>query len=128
MSITLSVTDGDFTKDVLNKLEIKSGQPLVSQHVFEVLQNASGNVSDAIDVREEFIDFMEGLLGLRLRYWLEKLQTDLRNILVVRTRDELIREIQTVQVIRDKQDKRTLNFWVRVLTEATSTVSVNGGI
>lgn len=126
MAVTLEVADGDIVKDSLNQLAEKIERPLVAQHIFEELMNSVSGFSDAIDLRNEFLSFVQGILGLRIQYSLDRLKDLLGDVKIVRTSQEKISRIESIRIVTDFGDKRNIKFWVRAITEAGDTVSVEG--
>lgn len=127
MAITLKVVNGDFQKDVMNKLKTETGSPLLSQHVMEELQNSIGMISDAVDARDGYIDFIIGLLSLRIQTRLDMLASILKLVNVQRTGEERIRNVDAINVKRGAADPRSISFWVRVISDAGVASTLTGG-
>lgn len=126
MAITIRVIDGDFRRDGLGRFLTVTGRDLLSQHVREELAN-SIRVTGLSDLGDRFLDFIEGLLSMRIRTRLEELKKDLDQVGVDRNLSEVIREVREIVVKRSKVDPRTVRFWVKVVNGELSAIEIAGG-
>jgi hypothetical protein len=119
MAQTFKITDGDFTKDSLKRLNTVTGIDIVRQSIRETILNSLSPelVSEADD---NFLDLTEGLLTLRIIAMIERLQRIFNETNVQRDGSERIREIEVVAVKRSRLDPRNVKFWARILTVSGS--------